>query len=606
MNFDYFSHNSSVYKASSYSFEQKNKNIDTTNLKKDNVTISYTDDTKNNKDFVTIGFRDPVSNQSMVTVNIDKDTYDKLASKYSKDNFENNQNGVVLLNKDAEKYVSNWYADVAYNRGYKQADSDGDGKISDLEYESVNAGVDAKFAYAYKDGVSNIEAQMEQQYMNIGKMNTLTKTSIKDVLNKLPDDLRREAEEKYKQEIKRANRSDEYFKQLNNIFQSDRPISLQDALNKTLSNDTNMDSSLTLDELNQNKEKSLQDIYKDISTKDYEANHLDVDFNQFKSVKLKQNSLKPQVEKKSSDNDIELMSLKEKEELMLGIQKLQDNTKSSINSTTQDYLAYSANVVNDNIDLFKDVFATQDNRQKEEDKQTNADVDSAISEAIATIDDPALAQKVKQELYLKRDTTNFRSKVHTYVSQIKQTNMKDEEKQAMGAEMVVLDEYLSTKNISKNEFLQNQQLQDEYFGNIKNRNDNTIDIMQNIIKPRNLDKKGWENELKELYDTYGRDKIAITGEMNNILLQNSINPNTNNINTKNLTLFADEYNTAQQNLKLFDAMQGTISKAYKSISGNDINQANREEIAQQHILRVQKLIQEYTQINEHSALDVVG
>jgi hypothetical protein len=61
---------------------------------------------------------------------------DTLKSHFGKDDFYKRDDGIIRLDNKAESYVSGWFGDIAYKRGFLKADSDGDGdgKLNQDEY----------------------------------------------------------------------------------------------------------------------------------------------------------------------------------------------------------------------------------------------------------------------------------------------------------------------------------------------------------------------------------------------------------------------------------------------------------------------------------------
>lgn len=80
-----------------------------------------------------VAFKDP-TNDKYVILSLKDSTIDILKSHFTKDDFYKRDDEIIRLDNEAESYVSGWFGDIAYKRGFLEADSDRDGKISNGEY----------------------------------------------------------------------------------------------------------------------------------------------------------------------------------------------------------------------------------------------------------------------------------------------------------------------------------------------------------------------------------------------------------------------------------------------------------------------------------------
>jgi|GEM_PF-3203917 len=171
--------------------------------------ISYRTTTTND-DSITTTFEDP-TNGKMVAVSLNKDVISKLEDYFGQDDIRRNQDGTVTLDNKAEAYVSGWFEDIAYNRGFLAADANNDGKLSRDEYNQTK---------------NNFEANLKV---------TVTKG----------DDISIDVEESVGKSYVNARESDEFT----SLYRSEnRAKSLDDELNMTLSIDKNFDSKVDMSE----------------------------------------------------------------------------------------------------------------------------------------------------------------------------------------------------------------------------------------------------------------------------------------------------------------------------------------------------------------------
>ena len=98
--------------------------------------VSY-ETTSQLQDSTLVAFKDPI-NDKYVILSLKDSTIDKLKSHFGKDDFYKRDDGIVRLDNKAESYVAGWFGDIAYKRGFLKADSDGNGKLGDGEYNTTN------------------------------------------------------------------------------------------------------------------------------------------------------------------------------------------------------------------------------------------------------------------------------------------------------------------------------------------------------------------------------------------------------------------------------------------------------------------------------------
>lgn len=171
--------------------------------------ISYRT-TSTDEDSLTTTFEDP-TNGKMVAVSLNKDTISKLEDYFGQNDIRRNQDGTVTLDNKAEAYVAGWFEDIAYNRGFLDADVNNDGQLSREEYNQTR---------------NNFEANLKV---------TVTKS----------DSIFVDVEESVGKSYINARESDDFT----SLYRSgNRAKSLDDELNMTLSIDKNFDSKVDMGE----------------------------------------------------------------------------------------------------------------------------------------------------------------------------------------------------------------------------------------------------------------------------------------------------------------------------------------------------------------------
>ena len=72
------------------------------------------DNVNSNKKQVGLSFKDPRDKGRVLTVDVDKSTFQQLLKKFSKNNFLLSGDGSVRLKGEASAFISNWWESVAY------------------------------------------------------------------------------------------------------------------------------------------------------------------------------------------------------------------------------------------------------------------------------------------------------------------------------------------------------------------------------------------------------------------------------------------------------------------------------------------------------------
>lgn len=120
--------------------KELDKKIDSiTNTK---IKVNYDESLFKNK----VYFKDANSGE-FIKIGLSDENLAKLKSTFGADDFYSRDNGSVILSGNAENFVAGWFGDIAYQRGYLNADSDGNGAMSSDELANTNSGFMANSSF---------------------------------------------------------------------------------------------------------------------------------------------------------------------------------------------------------------------------------------------------------------------------------------------------------------------------------------------------------------------------------------------------------------------------------------------------------------------------
>lgn len=126
-------------------------------------------------------FNDPKSG-SRVTLSLSQENFAKLQANFSSSDFYQRQDGVVRLNGNAEAFVAGWFGDVAYRQNYLAADSDKNGRIGDTETKNLKNSLFSTGQFAL-DGSADIELAISGYAAFDTRFDSNKPMTIEDALN---------------------------------------------------------------------------------------------------------------------------------------------------------------------------------------------------------------------------------------------------------------------------------------------------------------------------------------------------------------------------------------------------------------------------------------
>lgn len=170
-------------------------------------TTTQTDDAK------ATTFIYPVS-KKYVIASLENETLDKLRLHFGEDDVIQKDDGSIRLTGKAEAFVSGWFADITYNREFLIADANGDGQLSDEEYNNTlnNFGI---------EGIAITESSSGTEKLLVGGERIVGTYGSSDNTHK------------------------GFYR---NYQEFDQVTSLDDELNTTLQVDRNFDGKMSLEE----------------------------------------------------------------------------------------------------------------------------------------------------------------------------------------------------------------------------------------------------------------------------------------------------------------------------------------------------------------------
>ena len=163
--------NNPIYKAfdSKLSYQSKDDINDISkNLKVKEVDTKVEEAQKELK---TVFFRDPITNK-IVQSALSENTLSILRENFG--GVHKTSSNSYILSDKAESFVSGWYADIAYQRGYINADSNDDGYLTKDELDETRSGYMTHGYFGYAgNGVVTADINLStESYIKLGGYST--------------------------------------------------------------------------------------------------------------------------------------------------------------------------------------------------------------------------------------------------------------------------------------------------------------------------------------------------------------------------------------------------------------------------------------------------
>ena len=162
--------NNPIYKAfdSKLSYQSKDDINDISkNLKVKEVDTKVEEAQKELK---TVFFRDPITNK-IVQSALSENTLSILRENFG--GVHKTSSNSYILSDKAESFVSGWYADIAYQRGYIKADSNDDGYLTKDELDETRSGYTTHGIASIRDGlVIRSDILATESYIKLGGYST--------------------------------------------------------------------------------------------------------------------------------------------------------------------------------------------------------------------------------------------------------------------------------------------------------------------------------------------------------------------------------------------------------------------------------------------------
>ena len=167
-----FSNLNSTFDTSIYKALKPGANVDTSVSIKDYVNNENSSSEFKNKVF----FTDIVSGQK-ISVNLSDKNLNDLQNTFGTSQVKQNKDGTYELSGQAQNLVAGWFGDIAYQRGYLQADADKNGSLDANEFKNTKAGMGIDANITYQNGGISVQTQT-YSYAQVNKQkNDFSSTS---------------------------------------------------------------------------------------------------------------------------------------------------------------------------------------------------------------------------------------------------------------------------------------------------------------------------------------------------------------------------------------------------------------------------------------------
>ena len=188
-----------IASSSVFSYQkQATNNRSDTELSKLDKSIDSITSTKIKVNFNESAFKNQVyfkdnTSGEYIKIGLSDENLAKLKSVFDIKDFFNRDDGSTILNGKAESFVGGWFGDIAYKRGYLEADSNSDGFMNSIELMDTYSGFGSEGSYylgamkAIADGASGYTQytrEFQNRHSTMSNNNKYTSDTIEKELNR--------------------------------------------------------------------------------------------------------------------------------------------------------------------------------------------------------------------------------------------------------------------------------------------------------------------------------------------------------------------------------------------------------------------------------------
>ncbi|ARQ99968.1 hypothetical protein [Campylobacter porcelli] len=188
-------------------------------------------------------FKDNTSGE-YIKIGLSDENLNKLKSVFDTKDFFSRDDGSTILNGKAESFVGGWFGDIAYKRGYLEADSNSDGFMSSVELMDTYSGFMSEGVYSMTikaDIATNIEGYIKfdknftQKHSTMVKENKYTSDTIEKELNRtLNSDKNSDGNITYGEVMNKDEHEQDVIDQINFLEGYELDLSVDEADNRVV------------------------------------------------------------------------------------------------------------------------------------------------------------------------------------------------------------------------------------------------------------------------------------------------------------------------------------------------------------------------------------
>ena len=231
-----------IASSSVFSYQkQATNNRSDTELSKLDKSIDSITSTKIKVNFNESAFKNQVyfkdnTSGEYIKIGLSDENLAKLKSVFDIKDFFNRDDGSTILNGKAESFVGGWFGDIAYKRGYLEADSNSDGFMNSIELMDTYSGFGSEGSYylgamkAIADGASGYTQytrEFQNRHSTMSNNNKYTSDTIEKELNRtLNSDKNSDGKLSYGELINKKEHKEDVDDVINYILKEKQNINL--------------------------------------------------------------------------------------------------------------------------------------------------------------------------------------------------------------------------------------------------------------------------------------------------------------------------------------------------------------------------------------------